>query len=101
MEDLLEIIYFAIQQESLVGPINVVHPDIVTQKEFAIELGKAIHRPAKMPLPSFMVNLMFGQMGEEVLLADLNVEPAKLKQTGYNFKESTLADSLISMLSFN
>lgn len=97
LDALMEIFLFIIETESLSGPVNVVHPHLVTQGEFARELARRLKRPAFFRLPCPIIRLLFGQMGEETLLADLHVRPQKLLQHGYSFKEPDLAKSLESL----
>ena len=99
MVELMHIILFIIENPSVQGPLNVVHPECVTQREFAAQLAKVLNRPAVMKLPAIMVRTLFGQMGEETLLASINVTPEKLLLSGYAFSEKTLTDSLSKMFS--
>lgn len=101
LDDLSGIIEFAINQPSLTGPVNVVHPGHVTQGYFARELGRALNRPAIAKLPATMVRLLFGQMGDEMLLANLHVRPQKLMDAGYGFREENLRTCLNKMFAVN
>lgn len=61
-------------------------------------LTKALSRPAVLPMPVFMVKLLFGEMGERLLLHGQNVLPKKLLSQGFEFDfeniESALSESL-------
>jgi uncharacterized protein (TIGR01777 family) len=94
IDDLLGAILHAIRTESLSGPVNAVSPEPVTQREFARTLGRVLRRPAFMPLPAFMIELLFGAMGHEVLLGGQRVRPTRLQQTGFRFDFAGLEDSL-------
>ncbi len=85
IDDLIYIIYEAIINSTLTGPINAVSPESVTNYEFTKILGKLLKRPTFLPLPSFMVKLLFGEMGKELLLSSTRVEPKKLMSAGYKF----------------
>jgi len=50
------------------GVFTLMGPGFVTQAQFASVLGKQLKPPAFMPLPGFVVSLMMGEFGEEVLL---------------------------------
>jgi len=50
------------------------------------------------PVPAFVVQGLFGQMGREVLLASQRVEPKRLIASGFTFQYSTLAPALESLL---
>lgn len=76
------------------GPVNLVGPDPVTNRVFTKALGKAIKRPTFLPLPSFAAKTVFGQMGEELLLASTRVKSARLENLGYDFAQPTLEEAL-------
>jgi uncharacterized protein (TIGR01777 family) len=78
MDDALYAMLHALHDPSLAGPVNLVAPNETRQAEFAGALGRAVGRPAFLPLPAALVRTLFGQMGEEVLLAGQRVRPAAL-----------------------
>jgi uncharacterized protein len=49
-------------------------------------------------MPAFAVRLVFGEMGEELLLASQKVEPGKLISSGYPFRYRDLTASLKAIL---
>lgn len=75
------------------GPVNLVAPDSTRQAEFAAAFGKALSRPAFMPLPAVAVSTLFGQMGTEVLLGGQHVSSQKLA-TYFRFSQPDLATAL-------
>ncbi len=85
MEDIVEIYNLAIENENLQGPINAVAPNPVTNKEFTKALGDVIHRPTILPLPAFAVNLVFGEMGDALLLDSTRVLPKRLLDQKFEF----------------
>lgn len=85
IDDVAQIILYALGTDSLKGPVNAVSPEPVTNAYFSTALGKVLHRPAFMPLPDFAARLMFGQMADELLLASAKVVPQKLETSGYKF----------------
>lgn len=78
MEDAVFAMHHALFDPELIGPVNVVAPTETRQAEFATALGSALSRPAFAPLPAPVVRGLFGQMGEEVLLAGQRVRPTQL-----------------------
>ena len=99
LEDVVGIIQHALATESLRGPVNTVATDPVTNAEFTRALGKALHRPAIFPLPAFMVRLVFGEMGEALLLSSQRVDCGKLLTSGYRFRYPELKPALEALLS--
>jgi uncharacterized protein (TIGR01777 family) len=98
LDDLLEIIVFALKNPSLRGAVNSVAPEPVTNREFTRTLGKVLRRPAFLPVPASVIRLLFGEMGEEVLLASTRVEPASLAAAGFEFRYGNLEAALRHVL---
>lgn len=86
LEDIVGIINFAIEHENIRGAVNAVAPVPVTNEEFTKALGDVLYRPTFLPLPSFAVNMVFGEMGDALLLASTRVAPKRLGDAGYPFK---------------
>jgi hypothetical protein len=99
LDDLVGAIVHVIQTPSVRGPVNAVAPHPVTNREFTKTLGKVLGRPTIFPLPASAVRLLFGQMGEEVLLASQRVEPARLVSSGFKFQFPELEAALRHALS--
>jgi hypothetical protein len=93
-DDLIGMINFAIECETVSGAINGTAPEPVINKDFTKTLAKVLKRPAFFPMPAIIVKLLFGQMGDELLLAGKRVVPAKIIQAGYHFKFKTLESAL-------
>jgi len=72
----------------------MVSPNPVTNYEFTKTLGKVLHRPTVLPLPKFLIKLIFGEMGEELLLSSIKVKPEKLLNAGFNFQYQKLEMAL-------
>jgi uncharacterized protein (TIGR01777 family) len=94
LDDAIYAIHHLIRDESLRGPVNVVAPGALPQREFARALGRVLHRPAVVPLPAFAVRAIFGRMGEELLLGGQFVEPKALARSGFVWSVGGLADAL-------
>ena len=97
IDDMVDIIIHAIQND-IAGPINCTAPQPVTNKEFAKTLGKVLKRPAIAPMPAVVVKLLFGQMGDELMLQGQCVIPQKLQQQGYQFKYNDLQSALNNII---
>lgn len=94
LEDLIGAIHAALFDERLEGPVNAVSPHAVTNAEFARTLGKVLRRPAVLPLPAAAVRAIFGQMGQELLLAGARVVPSRLEGCGFPFLYPQLEGAL-------
>jgi uncharacterized protein (TIGR01777 family) len=98
LEDVVGVIRRALEDESLRGPVNAVAPAPVTNEEFTKALGRALGRPTFFAVPAFAARLAFGEMADELLLSGARVEPARLKEAGYQFKHAELEGALRSVL---
>ena len=87
-----------IEEESLSGPVNLVAPNPVTNREFAQTLGRALGRPAFIPAPPFALRMMFGEFADAVLLSSQRVIPRKLTDSGFIFQYRTLESALRHIL---
>jgi uncharacterized protein len=93
LDDAVNVLYLALVDERLSGPINVV-ADAVTNEEFTRTLAKVLHRPALVPVPSFALKLAFGEMARETILISQRVDHRMLTQLGYSFAHPELEGAL-------
>lgn len=93
LEDLVRI-YAYLVEARVDGPINAVAPQAVTNTSFTRSLGKVLRRPTILPLPEAAVSALFGEMGRETVLSDLEVVPGRLMQMGFTWKHPNLDAAL-------
>lgn len=86
LDDQISVINYAIENESLRGAINSVSPNPVTNEQFTKILGEVLYRPTILPLPEFAVSMVFGEMGDALLLASTKVLPKRLEDAGFKFE---------------
>jgi uncharacterized protein (TIGR01777 family) len=98
LDELVNMIEFVINTESLRGPVNLVSKPAVTNKEFTQSLARVLNRPAIFPMPAFMARLLFGEMADAMLLSSVRVYPKKLENAGYRFMHSNVDDALSTLL---
>lgn len=98
LPDAISALLTCIDNPNLQGPVNICSPHNVTQGEFARTLGKTLHRPVLIPMPAWMLRLLFGEMGETLLLQSWGMTPSKLTQQGFSFSHPTLAHALQHLL---
>ena len=87
----------AIDDERYRGPINLVAPGIVRNRELAKALGAALGRPAWLPVPAFAIKAAVGELAE-YLLEGRRVVPAALQRLGFGFRHPDLAGALRASL---
>lgn len=86
----------SLETPALKGPVNFCAPNPCTNSEFTSAFGKVLSRPTIFPLPGFMVSLMFGEMGDEMLLGGTKAVPTRLIESGFLFDHPTISDALKS-----
>jgi NAD dependent epimerase/dehydratase family enzyme len=79
------------------GPINATAPKPVSNKEFSKALGKALHRPAFSPVPSFAIKALYGEMAQ-IVLTGQNAIPAKATALGFKWSHPTVEEALSDVL---
>lgn len=98
LEDLVGIYVLAIENSDISGPVNAVSPKSVTNQKFTEALGQVLHRPTLIPVPEAMVRWLFGEMGRETILADLEVIPRRLMDLGYQWQTAEIGSALSATL---
>jgi uncharacterized protein (TIGR01777 family) len=94
-DELASIIEFALITETLSGPVNAVSPNPMRNAEFAKASTRALEQKPGGVMPAFIVRLVMGEMGEELILASRRIQPAKLFATGYTFRFPDLEGALL------
>jgi uncharacterized protein (TIGR01777 family) len=97
VEDWVGIVLAAISDERWSGPVNATAPEPVTNRELSKALGRALHRPAVLPVPELALRLLYGEMAE-IVTKGARVLPAKALVLGYEFREPQLEPALRSAL---
>ncbi len=97
IDDLVGIIFHALENDSINGPLNATAPTPVRNIEFTKALGSALNRPTILPAPYFGLKLMMGEFADFVLLSQ-NVLPEKTVASGYDFQFPTIDSALSDLL---
>ncbi|MBI52020.1 MAG: TIGR01777 family protein [Chloroflexi bacterium] len=93
LTDAVNAIEFIIKNQ-IDGPVNLVSPSQVTNKEFTKALGKTIKRPTLIPVPAIPLKLIFGEFARDGLLGGQKALPKKLIDNGFEFLYSNISDAL-------
>lgn len=83
--DWVEMVRWLVETPTINGPVNATAPNPVTNRQFAHALGRALHRPAIVPTPSFALKLLFGELSEAMLTGQRAL-PERAKTAGYHFR---------------
>jgi uncharacterized protein (TIGR01777 family) len=94
VDDWVGLVRRVLDTTGTVGPINLTAPAPVTNAEFARALGRALHRPAFVPTPAFVLRLALGEMADALILGGQRVLPEKAQALGYEFRYPTVDGAL-------
>jgi uncharacterized protein (TIGR01777 family) len=98
-DDLIRAIEHIMACEEIVGPVNVLAPEPVTNREFARTLGRILHRPVFLRLPAFALRLAMGEVAEAIVAGDTHLKPEKLLASGFRFAYPDLESAIRHELS--
>lgn len=101
IDDVIGSIHHILMNDNIYGPINLVSPNPVRNETFIKVLGKILMRPTFLPMPAWGINLLFGEMGREILLSSTKVIPKKLLESGYKFRYPDLEKTFNHLLGRN
>lgn len=97
IDDAVGLYDLAVRDESIVGPLNMVAPDVPTQRDLGRSIGRALHRPAFLPLPAFFLRLVLWGLADIVLHGRVAVA-ARARTAGYEFRYPTVESALDDVL---
>jgi uncharacterized protein (TIGR01777 family) len=80
------------------GPVNLTGPTPVTNAEFTFEVGRQLHRPTVLPVPSFALKLALGDFGRSSVVGGQRALPVRLQESGYEFTHEDLPSALRAAL---
>jgi uncharacterized protein (TIGR01777 family) len=98
VDDEVGILLWAIDDEKVSGVVNASSPNPATNRDFSKALGRALKRPAVMPVPGFVLDLKFGSEFGHVLRGGQRVLPARTRELGYEFRHPDLDEALADLL---
>jgi uncharacterized protein (TIGR01777 family) len=99
IDDEVGLLLWALGEQAVSGAINATAPEPATSREFASALGRALHRPAVLPVPGLALDLMFGREFGRVLRGGQRVVPRRALELGYRFRHPDLDEALADLLS--
>jgi hypothetical protein len=97
LEDMLRILELTLDDATIDGPVNVVAPQPVRQRDFQRALARTLRRPLWLRVPGALLNLALGEMAE-LLVRSQRVAPSRLEQRGFEFRYPELETALRQIL---
>jgi len=98
LEDVVGATRAVLGDEQISGPVNLVAPHPVRNKEFTPVLARVLHRPAVIPAPAFALRLALGEMADALLLVSQRVQPDRLLAGRFAFRYGELEPALSALL---
>jgi len=96
-DDVVGMIVTALEDDRWSGPVNATAPEPLSNRDFSDALGRALHRPALLPVPGIALQLLYGEMAE-IVTQGARVVPAKPLVLGYEFLHPQLGEALSAAL---
>jgi uncharacterized protein (TIGR01777 family) len=87
--DVCRSILHVINKSEISGPVNIVSNHPIYFKDFMESINKKINPLVKLPLPAVTINMIFGKLGEEILLSNQRILPTKLKESGFTWLKTS------------
>jgi uncharacterized protein (TIGR01777 family) len=97
LEDWLRVAAFALTEDALSGPVNVVGPTPATNAQFTSEFGRVLKRPTFTLVPRLPLRVAIGEFADEAFKS-FRAVPEVLNQTGFRFHQGTVGDALAAAL---
>ena len=97
-DDMVAAILHTASCQQLHGPVNIVAPQAVTNRELLATMARLTRRPLLCPLPAWLLRMIYGQMASEILLSSCRATPGKLLASGFSFRHPRLEEALASLL---
>jgi uncharacterized protein len=97
VDDVVGMYLAALGDERWSGPVNATAPEPVTNRDFSKALGRALHRPAVLPVPGLALQLLYGDMSMLVTTGQ-RVIPKRASELGYTYAHPDLDEALRSAL---
>jgi uncharacterized protein (TIGR01777 family) len=98
IEDQVGILLWSIDEERVSGAVNSTAPEPVTNRELSKALGRALGRPASLPVPGLALDLIFGGEFGAVLRGGQRVIPRRALDLGYAFRHTQIDEALEDLL---
>jgi len=93
IKDQVSAMRFFIENPEIKGVYNLSSPNPVQNSELARTIGREMGKPAFIPVPAFVIRLLFGEMAITVL-GGQRVLPDRLLKAGFRFNYPTIEQTL-------
>jgi len=97
LDDVVRAALHCLDHSEVEGAVNVTAPEPATNAELSRALGRALQRPAVLPVPGFALRLLYGDMAQ-IVTTGQRVLPARLQRAGFEFRRPALDAALHDVL---
>jgi len=98
LPDVINGLSFLLDKDEISGPVNFTAPTPVRNEEFTKLMSSTLSRPAWFHVPTPIIKMVFGEMGEETMLASQRAFPESLRVAGFEWVYENLSDALYQEL---
>ena len=97
LDDVIRALVFLVDRRDIVGPVNVVGPDPLRQKQVVDEIGRQLGRPTVLPAPGFALRAVLGEFSGEVT-GSQRVVPTRLRENGFEWVHDSISSAVATIL---
>ena len=97
LDDVIRALVFLVDRPDMVGPVNVVGPDPLRQKQVVNEIGRQLGRPTVVPVPGFALRAVLGEVAGEVT-GSQRVVPTRLRENGFEWIHDSISSAVATIL---
>lgn len=98
IDDLVRAFDCLLNDAAFEGAVNLAAPETVSNRDYTRELARAIRRPALLPVPGWVLQVLLGEMARGMILASTRVTPARLEAAGFDFRYPTIKSAFADLL---
>ncbi len=93
-DDLVTLMLYLIDQPTARGAYNAVAPECVDNATFSAAIAHTLHRPNWLPVPAFVLRLVFGEMADVLLLNGQTMQSHRINPAAIGYRYSSLIPAL-------
>jgi uncharacterized protein (TIGR01777 family) len=97
LDDVVRALVHLVDRRDITGPVNVVGPEPLRQKELVQEIGRQLGRPTVVPAPAFALRAVLGEFSGEVT-ASRRVIPTRLRESGFEWVHGTISSAVATIV---
>ena len=97
LDDVVRALVLLVDRRDILGPVNVVGPEPLHQKEVVDEIGRQLGRPTVLPAPGFALRAVLGEFASEVT-GSQRVVPTRLRESGFEWIHGTISSAVATIV---